>query len=331
MKRKNDLYQTIASLDNLRLADHVASKGKSGQFGVRNHLVNQEANIIALHEMLKSRTFKTAEYKTFIVREPKTRVIFRLPYFPDRIVHHAIMNVLEPIWVPIFTRDTYSCIKGRGVHSAGRRLKEALSSENETRYCLKLDVQKFYPSVDHDILKRIIRRRIKDFDLLGLLDAIIDSAPGLPIGNYLSQYLANLYLSYFDHWVKETLRIKHYFRYCDDMVILADNKEGLHVTLRLIREYLTRELKLTVKSNYQIFPVEKRGIDFVGYRFFHTHTLLRKSIKKNFARAVAMRKSENCIAAYKGWAKHADCANLLKKLSNERSEEIQGLGNPSGQ
>mgnify|MGYP000993595502 CR=1 FL=1 len=178
MKRKGNLYNSICSLENLHLADHLASKGKSGQFGVRDHIKNREANILKLHGMLSNKTFKTSDYKTFIIFEPKRREIFRLPYFPDRIVHHAIMNVLEPIWVSIFTTDSYSCIKGRGVHSAGRKLKEALKNEPSTRYCLKLDVQKFYPNVDHDVLKEIVRKKIKDRDVLVLLDSIIDSAEG---------------------------------------------------------------------------------------------------------------------------------------------------------
>jgi len=320
MKRIGNLYNSICSLDNLILADKLASKGKGRQIGVKQHMANQEANLQALHEMLTAKTFKTGAYKTFIIFEPKRREIFRLPYFPDRIVHHAIMNVLEPIWVPMFTADTYSCIKGRGVHSAGRKVKEALKNEPETRYCLKLDVQKFYPSVDHDVLKQIIRKKIKDADLLNLLDSIIDSSDGLPIGNYLSQYLANMYMTYFDHWLKEVVKVKYYFRYCDDMVILASNKPELHQILAQIRAYLSNELKLTIKGNYQIFPVQSRGNDFVGYKFFHTHTLLRKSIKQSFARAIARRKGLETIAAYNGWAKHANTLHLIKKLCNDNKE-----------
>jgi RNA-directed DNA polymerase len=136
-----------------------------------------------------------------------------------------------------------------------------------------------------------LRRKIKDRDLLWLLDGIIDSAPGLPIGNYLSQYFANFYLTYFDHWIKETKGVKYYFRYADDLVFLSDSKPYLHQLLADIRQYLDRELKLTIKQNYQIFPVQDSGIDFVGYRMYHTHTMLRKSIKQNFARMMARRKN----------------------------------------
>src|SRR5690606_15310200 len=146
----------------------------------------------------------------FKVFEPKERLVYRLPYFPDRITHHAIMNVLEPIFVANLTTDTYSCIKGRGIHACANAVKKALKDVPSTKYCLKLDITKFYPSVDHEILKALLRRKFKDQDLLELLDEIIDSAPGLPIGNYLSQYLANFYLSYFDHWIKEKKRVKYY-------------------------------------------------------------------------------------------------------------------------
>lgn len=315
MKRKNNLYQQIISIENLMLADAKASKGKSEQYGVKQHNKNKEANIQALHEMLKNKSYATSPYTTFTVYEPKERLVYRLPYFPDRITHHAVMNVMEDIFVSTFTADTYSCIKGKGIHAAVENLKAALRDETGTHYCLKLDIRKFYPSVNHDILKQLLRRKLKDRDLLWLLDGIIDSADGLPIGNYLSQYLANFYLTYFDHWLKETKAVKYYFRYADDIVILAPDKSYLHNLLVEIKAYLNDNLKLTVKDNYQVFPVDTRSIDFVGYRFYHTHTLLRKSIKKAFAKMMVRRMNAASVASYKGWAKHCDSKNLLKKLA----------------
>jgi len=261
--------------------------------------------------------YHTSEYTTFTIFEPKERVIFRLPYYPDRIVHHAVMNILELIFVSTLTADTYSCIKGRGIHAAADAVRMALADQEGTRYCLKLDVRKFYPSVDHEILKELLRKKIKDQDLLDLLDGIIDSAEGLPIGNYLSQYFANFYLTYFDHWLKETLKVKYYFRYADDLVILSPDKPYLHALLGKIRHYLRANLSLHVKDNYQIFPVASRGIDFVGYVFYHTHTRLRKSIKKRFARMLAKRRNQASIASYNGWAVHCNSKNLLKKLLHE--------------
>lgn len=316
MKRINNIFPLIAEPENLALADRIARKGKATQQGVIEHDRNREQNMKTLHELLLTKQFTTSDYTTFTIFEPKERHIHRLPYFPDRIVHHAIMNHLEAEFVRTFTRDTYSCIKGRGIHAAARGVRKALSDVPGTTYCLKLDIQKFYPSVDHAILKQLLRRKIKDQDLLWLLDDIIDSAPGLPIGNYLSQYLANFYLAYFDHWLKEQKQVKYYFRYADDMVILDASKEKLHALLADIRRYLWENLKLTVKGNYQVFPVRARGIDFVGYRFYHSHTLLRKSIKQNFARMLARRKNPASIAAYRGWTNHADCKNLIRTFLN---------------
>ena len=317
MKRFNHLYEQIYSLENLQLADKIARKGKLKQPGVIEHDKNSEENIHKLHEMLRNKTYKTSPYTTFTIFEPKERVIFRLPYFPDRITHHAIMNILEPLFVSTFTADTYSCIKGRGIHAAAKAVKLALKDTENTIYCLKLDIKKFYPNIDHETLKLLLRRKLKDADLLWLLDEIIESTEGLPIGNYLSQYFANFYLTDFDHWLKEEKKVKYYFRYADDMVILSADKPYLHQLLSEIRAYLDENLKLTIKDNYQLFPVDARGLDFVGYVFYHTHTLLRKSIKKNFARMIANRKNVQSIASYNGWATHCNSKHLMKKLLHE--------------
>jgi RNA-directed DNA polymerase len=314
MKRKGNLYSAIYSMDNLQLADTKASKGKANQYGVQIHNNNKESNLLELQNMLINKTYKTSPYTTFKVFEPKERDVYRLPYYPDRITHHAIMNILEPLFVKCFTADTYSCIKGRGIHVAAYKLKAALNDVQNTQYCLKLDIKKFYPNIDHEILKTLLRKKIKDVDLLWLLDEIIDSAAGVPIGNYLSQYFANFYLTYFDHWLKETKQVKYYYRYADDIVILSSNKKYLHELLAEIKIYLNDNLKLTVKENYQIFPVAARGIDFIGYVFYQTHTLLRKTIKKNFARMLKRNHNKASIASYYGWAKHCNSKNLLNKL-----------------
>lgn len=317
MKRIGNLYTQIISIENLNIADSKAQKSKGKQYGVRIHNQRKEANIKQLHELLKNKEYQTSTYDIFKVFEPKEREVYRLPYFPDRITHHAIMHVLEPIFVANYTADTYSCIKKRGIHAASFALRKALKSETETNYCLKLDIRKFYPNVDHDILKSLLRRKFKDKDLLWLLDEIIDSAPGLPIGNYLSQYLANFYLSYFDHFIKEVLQVKYYFRYADDLVILHNDKSYLHQILNLIKIYFKEHLKLEVKENWQVFPVKDRGIDFVGYVHFHTHVLLRKRIKQNYARMLKKNPNISSIASYKGWLKHCNSKNLQKKLHHE--------------
>lgn len=225
-KRISNIYHKIYDKQNVDIADRKARKCKRRRYGVRKHDENREKENNQLCLLLRNGEYKTSEYTTYKIYEPKERIIFRLPYYPDRITHHAIMNIMESIWVKIFTRDTYSCIKNRGIHSLLQKLQSDLTSDPEgTKYCLKLDIKKFYPSINHKILKQIIRKKIKDKNLLKLLDEIIDSADGVPIGNYLSQFFANLYLAYFDHWVKEELKAKYYYRYADDIVLLSNSKE----------------------------------------------------------------------------------------------------------
>ena len=333
MKRKGNLYDQIISLENLNLADEKARKGKLKTYGVKVHDRNREANLLALHEALKAGTYRTSEYSTFTIYEPKERVIFRLPYYPDRIVHHAVMNVLEPIWLSVFTADTYSCIKKRGIHAAAKKLRHVIDKDKQgCTYCLKIDIRKFYPSINHDVLKSIVRRKLKDTRLLKLLDEIIDSAEGLPIGNYLSQYLANLMLTYFDHWVKEVKKVRYYFRYADDIVVLHSDKKVLRGLLAEFETYIAEETKLQVKDNKQIFPVGKdhrdrhgRGIDFLGFVFYLNETRLRKRIKQNLCRKCAQllkRKNpidakdfKQAIASWWGWCKYSDSDYFINKLN----------------
>ena len=311
MKRAGNLFEQICSVENLQQAYKNAKKHKKNSYGARLFDKDIEMNLLKLHKELSDQTYRTGKYFVFIKRTPKVREIHRLDFL-HRVVHHAVMNVLEPIWVNLFTSNTYSCIKGKGIHACLNDLKRDLKDFENTRFCLKLDIKKFYPSIDHDVLKEIIRKKIKCKKTLQLLDEIIDSAPGVPIGNYLSQYFANLYLAYFDHWIKEIKGVKYYYRYCDDIVILGSNKAQLHSLLYDVRNYLNNNLKLEIKKNYQIFPVDARGIDFVGYVFRHTHILLRKSIKKAMIKKLHNPKSR---ASYYGWCKHCNSVNLLIKLN----------------
>lgn len=323
MKRINNLHDKICDLDNIEEADNKARKCKRKQYGVIKHDKNRAEDNFSLFLDLSLENYKTSKYSTFKVYEPKERLIFRLPYYPDRITHHAIMNIMEPIWMKIFTKDTYSCIKGRGIHTLARQLKYDLQHDKKgTKYCAKMDIKKFYPSIDHEILKIIIRKKIKDKKLLKLLDEIIDSADGVPIGNYLSQYFANLYLAYFDHWIKEVLKVKHYYRYADDIVLLSDDKDQLRRWVISIRIYLKEKLKLELKSNYQIFPVEVRGIDFVGYVFRHDYVKIRKGVKLRLMKLVRLYKDgkisqekfEQSVTSYFGWLKYCNSKNLLRKI-----------------
>lgn len=314
MKRINNLYQQIISTENLRLADTRARKGKSGQAGIKLFDQNKEANILTLHDRLAHKDYRTSAYTVFPIYEPKERLIYRLPYYPDRIVHHAVMVPLERIFVSSFTTDTYCCIKGRGILAEKNAIERAFQDVAGTEYGLKIDIRKFYPSIDHDILKSQLKRKFKDQDLLWLLDEIIDSSEGLPIGNYLSQFLANFYLSPFDHWIKEVVGVKRYFRYCDDIAIFSGDINYLQTLKLIIADYMATELNLEVKGNYQVFPVRARGLDKSGYKFYHGYTLMRKSIKNSLKRAVRRGYSKSSISGHLGWAKHCNSVHLLKTL-----------------
>jgi len=336
MKRYGNLYYKIYDIENIRLAHKNAKKGKLHYSEVKMVEVNPDKYFTKIHTMLKNKIFCNSKYEVFVrMDRGKEREIFKLPYFPDRIIHHCIMNILETIWVKTLITDTYSSLRNRGIHKGGKRLKQALEDKKNTKYCLKMDVRKFYPSIDHKILKQIIRKKIKDNDVLWLLDHIIDSATGVPIGNYLSQYFGNLYLSGFDHWMKEQKRCKYYFRYCDDIVILYSDKECLSELCKDVSKYLETNLNLELKDNWQVFPVDKRGIDFLGYRFFYNYTLLRKRTSTRFKKKMKHIKENyhwltpinilSGIMSYKGWMKYANCYNLQQKYIDEDLKRIVKL------
>lgn len=319
MKRYKNLYKLIVSPENLDMAERNARKDKGKQIGVREFNKNRQENLDQLHEELTNKTYKISKYRNFTVFEPKEREISSLPY-RDRVVQHAVVLVMERIWTPTLTADTYSSIKGRGVFKASYALRKVLRDVEATKYCLKLDIKKFYPNVDHDKLKSIIRRKIKDNDLLWLLDLIIDSAPGLPIGNYLSQPFSNLYLSGFDHWLKEKRGVKCLFRYCDDIVTLAGDKPSLHALLAEMRQYLRVNLLLEIKRNYQIFEVAERGIDFLGMVHYPDHVMLRKRIKKNMFKKLSKKPKQQTVAAYNGYMAHCDSKHLQLAIMKKYSD-----------
>jgi len=323
MKKYGYLYEKVYDLANIELAHHNARKGKTHYSEVRMIDNSPQKYFNSIKNMLKNKTYKNSPYEIMTRKTDngKIREIYKLPYYPDRIIHHAIIQILEPIWFKSLIRDTYSSIKGRGIHDGVKRIKKALFDKENTKYCLKMDVKKYYPSIDNEILKKVIRKKIKDKNLFWLLDEIIDSTKGVPIGNYLSQYFGNLYLTGLDHYFKS--KVKCYFRYCDDIVILHKNKEFLHQLKNEIEIYLNNNLKLRLKENWQVFPVDKRGIDFLGYRFFHGYTLLRKTIKQKFVKTISriikrhdrLKWTEivNSMMSYYGWFKYGNCKNLQNK------------------
>ncbi len=308
-------------MENLVLAYNNARKGKLHYREVIEMDKDPISKLNKLQNLLMNEKFKNSPYVVFNRKTGnKTREIFKLPFYPDRLIHHAIVQIMQPIWMNLFIRDTYSTIPKRGIHDGFKRLQRALRDRDNTQYCLKIDIHKYYPSIDHNVLKAILRRKIKDESLMNLLSIIIDSAKGIPIGNYISQWLGNLYLAYFDHYVKEELKIHYYFRYADDMVFLSSSKEHLWSIYTAIKRYLNDELKLQINTNYQVFPVDARSIDFLGYRFYHTHILVRKSIVKSFKKKIKNNTAtKQTQSAYWGWFMHANTFNLTSKyFKNER-------------
>jgi len=350
MKRYGSLFQKIVDPDNIRLAHKNAKKGKSHYSEVLEVERNPEQHIREIQDMLINKTFTTAKYRTKIIHEPKTRIIYKLPYFPDRIIHHAVMNVIQHIWDKVFIYDLYSAIPGKGLHKGVLKLRHFMRDDENTRYCLKFDIRNFYPSVNHDVLIGLVKRKIKCKDTLWLLENIIRSPGGgenIPIGNYLSQYFGNIYLNWFDHWLKEEKQMKYYIRYCDDGVILHKSKEVLNNLLEEIEIYLGENLQLKLNPKTQIFPVDTRGIDFLGYRSFRDYTLLRKSSATRFKRKIRFIERNyvklepqyiiSSVMSCCGWIKFCDGHHLLRIhiLENEsileiidESSKILNINNP---
>lgn len=327
MKRYGNLFDKIASVENIQLAHKNASKGKKHYDEVK--MVNSDIEYYSqeISKMLHEGRFENSKYKVFTkLDKGKEREIYKLSYYPDRIIHHAIMQVLEPIWIKTLIPDTFQSIKGRGIHKAKRRIEPVVRS-GKVKYCLKMDVHKFYPSIDNKILQGIIEKKVKCKRTLQLLNEILYSIEGVPIGNYLSQYFGNLYLTYFDHWVKEELKVKYYYRYCDDIVLLGNVKQELHIILGRIKVHLGGRLKLKLKKDYQVFGID-RGIDFLGFRFFREYTLIRKRIAKSFIEACKIftkSKGSNeliAVVSYYGWVKAADGYNLWRTYKSRVESAI---------
>lgn len=313
MKRIGNLYEKIYSYENLLLAHNNAKRGKSQYKEVLDVENNLSTQLEKIKTMLQEETYQVSQYQIFNkIEKGKNRIIAKLPYFPDRIIQWALIQVVGELMNKRLIYDTYSSIKGKGIHFGVRRLKRYLARNPQCLYCLKLDISKYYQSIDKTILKAELLTIFKDSKLLRLLYIIIDSYPeGIPIGNFLSQYFANLYLSSLDRRMKEFRKITGYFRYMDDIVILHKNKKFLHYILRDILWYCKIELNLKVKNNYQVFPIASRGIDFLGYIFRHNVILLRKRIKISLKNK--FNKKTLNIPSFHGWLKWCNCYKLNNK------------------
>ena len=287
MKRHGDLFPKIVRFDNLLLAFRKAAKGKRDYPAVARFEFHLEQALFYLQDQLLSGRYRPGEYSIFHVRDPKPRQICAAP-FHDRVVFHAVCNVLEPLFERRLIFDSWACRRGKGNHAA---IKRAQYFSRRHGYFLQGDVHKYFDSIDHASLKILLRRIIKDKPLLALLDRIINHAPpglpfgkGLPIGNLTSQHFANLYLGELDHFIKETLRIKGYLRYMDDILLFGDGKPALHRAFAELKNFLAHRLQLTFKNENMTPTPVNGGISFLGFRIFPAMIRLDRKTLHRFRR-----------------------------------------------
>ena len=325
MKRTGNIYEKIIDKNNIYNAIISASKRKMKREKVQYVLNNIYSCVDEIHEMLKSNKYTSSPYQKMTIMDgvrKKERIIYKPQFYPDQIIHWALMLQIESVLQKGMYEFCCASIKNRGILYGTRHIKKIIVQDRKnTKYCLKLDIKKFYPSINNEILKSKFRKIIKDNETLNLIDKIIDSSEmGVPIGNYTSQWFANFYLQDFDHFIKEQLHIKFYVRYMDDMLLFNKNKKELRKQKDAIVEFLKKE-KLTLKGNWQLFKVDSRPIDFIGYRFYRGYTTLRKSnflrtkrrIKKVSKKAKLTLKDATAVTSYYGWLKHCDSYNFIRK------------------
>jgi RNA-directed DNA polymerase len=340
MKRIGYIYEKICDIENIRTAIKKSSLGKRNKKYVRKILENIDYYAEKIKEMLEENKYAPSPYTVKTIKDGssnKERTIYKPRYYPDQIIHWALMLQISPIMMKGMYIYTCGSVPGRGTSYGQKMLRKWLDKDYKgTKYCLKMDISKFYPSVNNQILKYTLRKHIKDSRCLHLLDLIIDSnINGLPIGNYTSQWLSNFLLQDLDHYIKERLGIKYYMRYVDDLVLLGGNKRKLHKTKRDIDKYLLDNLLLTIKKDWQIFPIKMRAIDFLGLRFFREKTILRKRnalrmkrrIKKINKKPILLLKDAQAIISYWGWIKRCNSYNFYNrhiktKVSIKLSKEV---------
>lgn len=346
MKRYGGLWADVVAWENLLLAARKARRGKRSRPCVQRFEFDLEGQLLRIRDELCSGSYRPGEFRTHWITRPKARLISAAPY-GDRVVHHALMNVLEPVLERHFHPHSYACRKGRGTHAAADRLQALMRSH---RYVLQCDIRKYFPSIDHEILKGKFRRLIKDRRVLWLMDLIVDHsnnqepvreyfpgddlfAPvarrrGLPIGNLTSQWFANWYLNEFDHWVTNGLRFGAYVRYCDDFLLVHNDRATLQRALGAIRTHLAGE-RLRVHVNRAFVSPSRRGVRFVGFRLWPSHRLIRRENIRGFRRRVRwMRRAhaagrigwDDIRPRLDSWIAHARQANsrlLLSRLGRE--------------
>jgi len=343
MKRLGGIWPRVVSFENLLLAFRKARRGKGRSPDVALFALNLEKELLCLQRELQDDAYWPGAYRLFRIYERKPRIIAAAP-FRDRVVHHAVMNLVEPSLDRTFIHDSYACRRRNGVHAAVDR-HQIWARRNA--YALKMDVSRYFPSIDHDILKAKLCRRIKDARVLALLDRIIDTSPdiekaptyfpgddlltplgrrrGIPIGNLTSQFLANLYLDDLDHYVKQQLKVRAYLRYVDDMVALDDDKGRLAEVRAAVRERLAKERLLLHPLKAHISP-SSEGLNLLGYLVFPNHRRLRNDNghrfsrrMRGFARAYAaglidLDDIKPSLQSWTGHAMHADTLRLRARI-----------------
>jgi hypothetical protein len=282
MKRASGLYQQIHTYENLCLAFWKAARGKQDRKEVIAFRGDFEKQIRKLQGELRRHAPEIGHYRFFKVYDPKLRSICAAS-FPERVLHHAIMNLCEPLLESYAIHDTYACRKGKGNRKA---LARAQHFARRYGWYLKLDIKKYFDSIDHGILLRLLARRFKDKDLLLLFDKLFDTyhtrpGKGMPIGNLISQHLANFYLGGFDHWIKAERKIKGYLRYMDDMLVFGRHRVLLKAELEKIIQYLHGKLDLQLKAGTQLNRC-CRGFTFLGYRVFPGRIMLSQRSRRRF-------------------------------------------------
>jgi len=324
-----NLYNELCSYENLELAYKKARKHKTLKPYVIEFEKELKKNLSILRIELLLHSYKPQPLETFIIRDPKTRKINKSD-FKDRIVHHALCNIIEPIFERIFIFDSYANRKGKGTLKAIQRFDffKRKVSKNNTRNCfiLKADIRHYFDEVSHEILINIIKRKIKDEKVIWLIKQILSNfnseykGKGMPLGNLTSQFFANVYLNELDYFVKHKLKIKYYIRYVDDFVIFNSNKEILEKNKEKINLFLKDELKLELHPDKSKIILLEKGITFLGYRIFYYHKLLKKN---NLRRRKFILLNYNNLdynkiySSFEGWlayAKRANTSNLRKKL-----------------
>jgi retron-type reverse transcriptase len=281
MKTHKNLFNQVCEMKNLNNAYLKARRGKNNSDEVLNFTYYLETELLKLQRDLRTKKYRTGNYRTFTIFEPKERKISALP-FRDRVIHHAICSVIGPIFERKFIYDSYACRKGKGTHAGVERIQKFINLAGKDYYVLKCDVSKYFQSVDKETLKLILRKKIADEELLYLIDNIIDSSKeGIPIGNLTSQLFANIYLNSLDEYIKYELKIKFYVRYMDDFLIIKESKKELNEDKEKIRAFLI-SMRLTLHPKKANVSPISLGIDCLGYKIFNTYRLVRKSTVMRF-------------------------------------------------